>query len=78
MSTVSQLSPLQQGWKNTMMNAYGTPALGLVRGEGCVVEDENGKEYLDLLSGIAVNSLGHQHPAIIEAVTQQLHTLGHT
>ena len=51
MSTVSQLSPLQQGWKNTMMNAYGTPALGLVRGEGCVVEDENGKEYLDLLSG---------------------------
>ena len=75
---MTSTSPLQQSWTNTMMNAYGTPALGLVRGKGCIVEDENGEEYLDLLSGIAVNCLGHQHPAIIKAVTDQLHTLGHT
>lgn len=75
---MTSTSPLQQSWTNTMMNAYGTPALGLVCGKGCIVEDENGEEYLDLLSGIAVNCLGHQHPAIIKAVTDQLHTLGHT
>lgn len=73
----SSLTPLQQEWKDTMMDNYGMPVLGLVSGKGCVVVDEEGKEYLDLLSGIAVNSLGHQHPAITEAVAQQLNTLGH-
>ncbi|WP_232491230.1 acetylornithine transaminase [Mycobacterium dioxanotrophicus] len=61
-----------------MMNNYGTPPLALVSGDGAVVTDAEGKQYLDLLGGIAVNLLGHRHPAVIEAVTTQLNTLGHT
>jgi acetylornithine aminotransferase len=60
-----------------MLDNYGTPPLGLVRGEGAVVVDETGKSYLDLLAGIAVNALGHAHPAVVEAVTRQVATLGH-
>jgi len=65
-------------WQSVMMNNYGTPAIALATGEGAVVTDADGKSYLDLLGGIAVNILGHRHPAIIEAVTTQLNTLGHT
>ena len=61
-----------------MMDNYGTPPLALASGDGAVVTDPDGKSYLDLLGGIAVNVLGHRHPAIIEAVTTQLNTLGHT
>ncbi|MGB3896492.1 acetylornithine transaminase [Mycolicibacter sinensis] len=69
---------LQDRWSAVMMNNYGTPPLALVSGEGAMVTDESGKSYLDLLGGIAVNVLGHRHPAVIEAVTSQLNTLGHT
>ncbi len=69
---------LQDRWEAVMMNNYGTPPLALVGGDGVVVTDADGKSYLDLLGGIAVNLLGHRHPAIIEAVTTQLNTLGHT
>ncbi len=69
---------LQGRWSAVMMNNYGTPALSLVSGEGAVVTDAAGRQYLDLLGGIAVNVLGHRHPAVIEAVTAQLNTLGHT
>ncbi|MCG5433438.1 acetylornithine transaminase [Mycobacterium sp. MYCO198283] len=65
-------------WNAVMMNNYGTPPLALVSGDGAVVVDEAGKSYLDLLGGIAVNLLGHRHPAVIAAVTEQLSTLGHT
>ncbi|WP_245845260.1 acetylornithine transaminase [Mycobacterium arosiense] len=61
-----------------MMNNYGTPAMALASGDGAVVTDVDGKIYLDLLGGIAVNVLGHRHPAVIEAVSTQLNTLGHT
>lgn len=64
-------------WQHSLMNNYGTPPLTLVRGEGARVWDADGREYLDLLGGIAVNSLGHAHPAIVEAVTRQISTLGH-
>jgi acetylornithine aminotransferase len=64
-------------WKTVMMDNYGTPPLALASGEGAVVTDVDGKTYLDLLGGIAVNILGHRHPAIIDAVTAQLNTLGH-
>ncbi|ALG85043.1 acetylornithine transaminase [Gordonia phthalatica] len=70
-------APLQQRWNAALMNNYGTPGIALVRGEGAVVYDADGREYLDLLGGIAVNALGHAHPAIIDAVTTQLSTLGH-
>lgn len=69
---------LQDRWQAVMMNNYGTPPLALVSGEGAVVTDDSGKSYVDLLGGIAVNVLGHRHPAVIEAVTTQLNTLGHT
>lgn len=68
----------QDRWQHTLMDTYGTPALNLVKGQGSYVWDSEGKKYLDLLSGIAVNALGHAHPAIVEAVTTQLQTLGHT
>ncbi|MGV0046426.1 acetylornithine transaminase [Mycobacterium colombiense] len=61
-----------------MMNNYGTPPIALASGDGAVVTDADGKTYLDLLGGIAVNVLGHRHPAVIEAVTRQMSTLGHT
>ena len=69
---------LQDRWSAVMMNNYGTPPLALTSGDGAVVTDEAGNSYLDLLGGIAVNVLGHRHPAVIEAVTRQLNTLGHT
>ncbi|MCV7057522.1 acetylornithine transaminase [Mycolicibacterium gilvum] len=65
-------------WSAVMMNNYGTPPLALASGQGAVVTDADGKSYIDLLGGIAVNVLGHRHPAVIEAVTRQMNTLGHT
>ncbi|WP_373143167.1 acetylornithine transaminase [Mycobacterium marinum] len=65
-------------WEAVMMNNYGTPPVALASGEGAVVTDVDGRNYVDLLGGIAVNILGHRHPAVIEAVTQQMSTLGHT
>ncbi|MFN8192027.1 MAG: acetylornithine transaminase [Nocardioidaceae bacterium] len=59
------------------MNTFGPPRLVLTRGEGCRVWDESGASYLDLLGGIAVNALGHGHPAVVDAVTRQLQTLDH-
>ncbi len=72
------MSNLSERWQAALMNNYGTPPLALVRGAGAEVWDDRGRRYLDLLAGIAVNSLGHAHPAIVEAVTTQLSTLGHT
>lgn len=65
-------------WSAVMMNNYGTPPLALAAGEGVTVTDTDGKTYVDLLGGIAVNVLGHCHPAVIEAVHRQMSTLGHT
>jgi acetylornithine aminotransferase len=64
-------------WQGSLMNNYGTPLLPLVRGEGTKVWDADGKEYLDFVGGIAVNALGHAHPAIVEAVSTQIASLGH-
>ncbi|MCS7483999.1 acetylornithine transaminase [Umezawaea endophytica] len=68
----------QQRWQAAMMNNYGTPQITLDRGEGAFVWDTDGNRYLDLLSGIAVNALGHAHPAIVAAVTEQIGKLSHT
>ncbi|NKQ58773.1 acetylornithine transaminase [Amycolatopsis sp. K13G38] len=68
----------QAHWQSALMDNYGTPQLTLVRGEGARVWDADGKEYIDLLGGIAVNALGHAHPEIVRAVTEQISTLGHT
>jgi acetylornithine/N-succinyldiaminopimelate aminotransferase len=62
---------------HSVMGTYGTPTRVLVRGEGAHVWDADGQRYLDLLGGLAVNSLGHAHPFLVSAVTAQLATLGH-
>jgi acetylornithine/N-succinyldiaminopimelate aminotransferase len=69
---------LSARWDAVMMPNYGTPPVALVRGNGSRLWDADGKEYLDLLAGIAVSSLGHAHPAIVEAVSRQVATLAHT
>ena len=63
-------------YEHSLMNTYGPPRRVLVRGDGCYVWDEDGRRYLDLLGGLAVNVLGHGHPALVAAVTEQLRTLG--
>ncbi|MDP9434798.1 MAG: aminotransferase class III-fold pyridoxal phosphate-dependent enzyme, partial [Actinomycetota bacterium] len=65
-------------WGAVMMGNYGTPPVALVRGDGARVWDDDGREYVDLVGGIAVNVLGHAHPAVVEAVTRQVGQLGHT
>ncbi|MDX3241406.1 acetylornithine transaminase [Streptomyces sp. ME18-1-4] len=64
-------------WQTALMNNYGTPLLPLVRGAGAKVWDADGKEYLDFVGGIAVNALGHAHPAVVDAVSRQIGSLGH-
>jgi len=65
-------------WNNIFLNNYGTPTIELVEGEGVVVKDSQGNIYLDFLSGIAVNALGHAHPAVIDVVSKQIRKLSHT
>lgn len=64
-------------YAGALMNTFGAPQRVLVRGEGAYVWDADGNRYLDLLGGIAVNALGHAHPRLVAAVTEQLATLGH-
>ena len=75
--TAAAADPLLSRWQSSIADTYGTPPMVLVEGRGAQVWDDHGNEYLDLLAGIAVNSLGHAHPAIVEAVGRQLATLGH-
>jgi acetylornithine/N-succinyldiaminopimelate aminotransferase len=65
-------------WGDVMVPSYGEPTLTLVRGDGATVWDDQGRSYVDLVAGIAVNALGHAHPAVVEAVSRQVATLGHT
>ncbi|SNX57136.1 acetylornithine aminotransferase [Streptomyces sp. TLI_55] len=68
---------LTQRWQGSLMNNYGTPRLPLVRGAGLKVWDTEGTQYYDWVGGIATNALGHAHPAVIDAVTRQIASLGH-
>lgn len=69
---------LGERFEAVFMPTYGLPPVALVRGEGSTVWDADGGEYLDLIGGIAVSSLGHAHPALVEAVSRQVATLAHT
>ena len=60
-----------------VMNTYGRLPIVIDRGEGCYVWDLDGKRYLDLVAGIAVNSLGHGHPAVVKAIQEQSEKLLH-
>ncbi|MGI8334695.1 acetylornithine transaminase [Actinomadura scrupuli] len=72
------MNELQKRFDNAFMPNYGVPPVALARGEGCRVWDTDGNEYLDFIAGIAVSSLGHAHPALIQAVSAQVATLAHT
>nr|WP_084550783.1 acetylornithine transaminase [Actinomadura rifamycini] len=69
---------LRKRFEAAFMPNYGVPPVALARGEGCTVWDADGRAYLDLIAGIAVSSLGHAHPALVEAVTAQAATIAHT
>ena len=69
---------LRQRFAAAMMPNYGTPPLALERGQGSRVWDADGNRYLDLIAGIAVSALGHAHPAIVSAVSDQVSKLAHT
>jgi acetylornithine/N-succinyldiaminopimelate aminotransferase len=75
---MSETEALQKRFSAVLMPNYGVPPVAISRGQGCRVWDVDGREYLDLIAGIAVSSLGHAHPAIVEAVTSQVAALAHT
>ena len=64
-------------WNRSLQNNYGKPSITLVKGKGVLVTDADGKTYMDFLGGIATNILGHAHPAIVKAVTNQVSVLSH-
>jgi acetylornithine/N-succinyldiaminopimelate aminotransferase len=68
---------LQDRYAAAIMLTYGVPPVALARGSGCVVWDVDGNSYLDLVAGVAVSALGHAHPAIVAAVTEQAGRLMH-
>ena len=67
----------QEQYSEKIMKSAALPRAELVRGEGAYVWDSEGKKYLDFLGGIAVLSLGHAHPVLVKAVSEQIATLGH-
>jgi acetylornithine aminotransferase len=68
---------MQDIWQENLQNNYGIPSLTLSHGKGASVWDVEGREYLDFLGGIATNILGHAHPKIISAISEQANELGH-
>lgn len=64
-------------WDSSLQNNYGKPAITLVKGNGILVTDADGKTYMDFLGGIATSILGHAHPSVVKAVTKQISTLSH-
>jgi len=74
----SETATLQKRFAAALMPNYGVPPVAISRGAGCRVWDPDGREYLDLIAGIAVSSLGHAHPALVEAVTRQVAQVAHT
>ncbi|MGO1285899.1 MAG: acetylornithine transaminase [Brachybacterium sp.] len=77
MSDQEHADELAQRYGEALLPVFGRPQKVLARGEGVHVWDTDGKQYLDLLAGIAVNALGHAHPALLSAITKQAETLGH-
>ncbi|PCC52307.1 acetylornithine transaminase [Brevibacterium aurantiacum] len=81
MNETNAVTDQAQTWRDdfsrVLSPVFGSPQLDLVRGQGVHAWDASGKEYLDLLAGIAVNALGHCHPAWVKAITEQASTLGH-
>lgn len=72
------LAPVQPDEPSHLMPVFGRQAISFVRGRGSSLFTEDGTEYFDALTGIAVCGLGHAHPVIAEAIAEQAHTLIHT
>ncbi|MBT2504074.1 acetylornithine transaminase [Curtobacterium sp. ISL-83] len=77
MSTDTQTETWNDRFGASLMRSLTPPKIMLERGEGCRVWDVDGNEYLDFLAGIAVNSLGHAHPALVAAIADQAAKLVH-
>ncbi len=71
------MSDFAARWSGALLDTYPAPPVELVSGAGATVTDADGNTYIDMLAGIAVNALGHGHPAVVEAVSSQISTLGH-
>ena len=69
---------LKRRFERALMGNYGLPPVAISEGEGRHVTDVDGRTYLDMIGGIAVSSLGHDHPALVEAVSAQAARLAHT
>ncbi|MBU6214191.1 MAG: acetylornithine transaminase, partial [Actinomycetales bacterium] len=77
-SPASGPDDLAARWSAAMLPNYGTPAIVIDHGRGCEVFDTEGRRYLDFVAGIAVSSLGHAHPAVVAAVSEQVAKVAHT
>jgi len=73
----SSSAELLEHYSESLLGVFGTPSLVIDRGDGCYVWDADGKRYLDLLAGIAVNALGHNHPELVTAVSKQVGEVAH-
>ncbi|HEX3295158.1 MAG TPA: aminotransferase class III-fold pyridoxal phosphate-dependent enzyme, partial [Solirubrobacterales bacterium] len=73
-----KLAELQQLESRWVMQTYPRMPVEFVRGEGARLWDSDGNEYLDFLAGISVCSAGHCHPAVVDAVRDQVGKLIHT
>jgi acetylornithine/N-succinyldiaminopimelate aminotransferase len=76
-ATVMGLAETRELEERYLMRTYKRGAVDFIRGEGCLLWDAESKEYLDFLTGISVCSLGHCHPAVVAAVTEQAERLMH-
>ena len=74
---MSRTEQMAARWSAVMMSNYKTPPVALARGAGASVWDVDGREFTDLLGGIATTILGHAHPKVVEAISTQAATLGH-
>ncbi len=74
---MTRTEELARRWSAVMMTNYKVPPVALVRGSGATVTDVDGREFTDLLGGIATTILGHAHPKVVEAIRTQAGKLGH-
>jgi acetylornithine/N-succinyldiaminopimelate aminotransferase len=75
---MTESDALKKRFAAALMPNYGLPPVAITRGEGAYVWDADGKRYLDLIAGIAVSALGHAHPALVSAVSEQAAKVAHT
>lgn len=76
--TGTKMSEVIHSYKQYVMPTYMRQPVAFVRGEGCYLYDEDGQPYLDFVSGISMNNLGHCHPAVVRAIQEQAAQLIHT